>query len=438
VSQDLPPKVPPVLPDTDTSAALYLLLSPCLDPALPSHVYFCENEYFILVDGSHIRLDVLHPDPRVRDSFWTAIINGQPHLILQLGSIREESIVERASRDLKNLKASAGLVLASPLHQSLHMLSPSDVSNHLAKVDGWERSVQLAMEKLLEERNHRQMYIDALLQQNADLLSEIDPLRHQLEAMSLSSPSTTTSSTIDPQQTTMIDDCFTSGLLPSPSSRFSELPSSSSQSSFSHNSSQSSSSHVAYSAISSTRGVSECASEIDKWLEKRRWRKPSSGGYDIDAAFIAASCSNIDALRWLHVNGVDLKQKNTRGRMLIFDAAHSGRLSVLQFLHSVGVDLTQVDDKGRLITLDAASGGNLEVLQWLREEVGVSMDAQSFDGWTPAHRASEKGQTHVLDWLLATGANFKLKGRKGKTIAQSGGANVYSVAWFDRHPQLRS
>jgi len=40
------------------------------------------------------------------------------------------------------------------------MHSPSDVSNHVAKVDGWGRAVQLAMEKLLEERNHPQMKID--------------------------------------------------------------------------------------------------------------------------------------------------------------------------------------------------------------------------------------------------------------------------------------
>jgi hypothetical protein len=106
----------------------------------------------------------------------------------------------------------------------------------------------------------------------------------------------------------------------------------------------------------------------------------------------AARSGNIDMLDWLRLQNWCEFDVSTCSA-----AAQAGKLAALQHLIDTGCDWSKHYTAGR-----AASGGSMEVIEWLRQQQGVSINANVIA------MAARTGQTAMCQHLRSTGCNWNV------------------------------
>lgn len=135
---------------------------------------------------------------------------------------------------------------------------------------------------------------------------------------------------------------------------------------------------------------------------------------DIDtvSAFLkATSKSNIEQVRRLLDEGVDVNSQGSSGRSALIYAIDNVDIEIIQLLISHGINLNLKNKAGWTALHWAANRGLLNIVQLLVNN-GAEIDAEDEDGNTPLWRAvmnytdrDENRSSKIIEYLLSKGAD---------------------------------
>jgi len=114
-----------------------------------------------------------------------------------------------------------------------------------------------------------------------------------------------------------------------------------------------------------------------------------------DALKSAAMSGNVDALRWVVKQGVDVKK---RGADALLDAANAGKAESVRYLIELGVPVESRTNYGWTVLHLAAYNGNAATVKVL-VEAGADLRADDGTGKTPLDWAREQGKTENVGEL---------------------------------------
>jgi len=129
---------------------------------------------------------------------------------------------------------------------------------------------------------------------------------------------------------------------------------------------------------------------------------------------IAASCGDLETVKWLLDNGtkVDARDKNNRTPM--HQAAGTGKVEIMRYLKEHGADLYAKDD-GNLSPMDSAIAcEQIESIKCLKE-LGVDINARNDDGQTLMFIAAQAGYVKSIKCLAQLGADINARDNIGAT-----------------------
>ncbi|XP_064414123.1 ankyrin repeat domain-containing protein 50-like [Latimeria chalumnae] len=110
-----------------------------------------------------------------------------------------------------------------------------------------------------------------------------------------------------------------------------------------------------------------------------------------------------DSIRMLLENGASVNQKDSNGRTLVANAAHSGNLEVVNLLILRGADLEIEDHSGQTPLTLAARQGHTKVLHCLIAH-SANVNHADQEGWTALRSAAWGGHSEAVTALLRAGA----------------------------------
>lgn len=94
--------------------------------------------------------------------------------------------------------------------------------------------------------------------------------------------------------------------------------------------------------------------------------------------------------------------------------AWEGKIELMRLFISRGADINQPNANGETALTLAAWRGNLEAARWLVERgARINVPARQ---WSPLHYAVLAGQTSVVDYLIAEGANINALSTNGSSV----------------------
>ncbi|MDR1995818.1 ankyrin repeat domain-containing protein [Azonexus sp.] len=94
--------------------------------------------------------------------------------------------------------------------------------------------------------------------------------------------------------------------------------------------------------------------------------------------------------------------------------AWEGKIELMRLFISRGADINQANANGETALTLAAWRGNLEAARWLVERgARINVPARQ---WSPLHYAVLAGQTPVVDYLIAEGANINALSTNGSSV----------------------
>ncbi|KAF1790050.1 Ankyrin repeat-containing domain [Phytophthora cactorum] len=128
----------------------------------------------------------------------------------------------------------------------------------------------------------------------------------------------------------------------------------------------------------------------------------------------AAASGNIDSVKSLVEQDVDIDTQDAYGKTPLMYAAENGHLDVVQYLVKQGADKKKQDNGGRIPLVVAADKGKHEVAWYLFEQ-GVDKAAEDDDGNTPLLEAARWGHLDMVRFLVEQGADKDTKNEYGKT-----------------------
>ena len=128
----------------------------------------------------------------------------------------------------------------------------------------------------------------------------------------------------------------------------------------------------------------------------------------------AASSGYLELVKFLVEKGADVNAKTNNGVTALHDAAYNGYLEIEKFLVEKGADINAKTNSGRTPLHEAASGNKLEALKFLVEK-NADVNAKTNDGVTPLHEAATSGNIIIIHLLVKKGADVNAKNNKGLT-----------------------
>ena len=141
---------------------------------------------------------------------------------------------------------------------------------------------------------------------------------------------------------------------------------------------------------------------------------------------VAAYYGHLNVVIFLLGAGAQINVVNGAGYTPLHLAAHDGHLNVVSFLLGAGVQINAVSGAGYTPLHVAAHYGHLNVVQSL---IGVDaqIDAANGAGYTPLHMAVQSGHLTIVDYLLGAGAQINAVNVGGDTPLHMGAHFGYPV-----------
>jgi ankyrin repeat protein len=152
----------------------------------------------------------------------------------------------------------------------------------------------------------------------------------------------------------------------------------------------------------------------------------------------AAEEGNIDIVRSLLEQGMDINGRNAKHQTPLDRAAHKGNVDVVRLLIERGAEVDSRDDLGWTPLHKASYSGQLEVSRVLVDH-GANVNARERDHYTPIHLSAEQGHLGIVKLLLERGADIHALNSDGQTPYQSslafGNREVADI--FREHGKVR-
>ncbi|MBW1810481.1 MAG: ankyrin repeat domain-containing protein [Deltaproteobacteria bacterium] len=142
--------------------------------------------------------------------------------------------------------------------------------------------------------------------------------------------------------------------------------------------------------------------------------KEDSGPAGDRRLFLASEKGNLDEIRKLLGDGVNVDGRDRMGRTALHLALDEGQAEAAKLLLDLGASPVAVDKLGNTPLHLAAELGSPSLTSRLIE-MGADVNAQGNDGWTPLHLAASWNSKTVIQLLLDNGAKRTIKNEKGLT-----------------------
>ena len=175
--------------------------------------------------------------------------------------------------------------------------------------------------------------------------------------------------------------------------------------------------------------VGNCRTKMVAFLvERGASLDERSSGTGAPLLHTAAAVGCIDLVEWLLARGADLKAQNAFGDSVLYAAVGRSKQNVriVELLLERGADPHKQNNHGYTPLMQAATiprtgedeQTSIEIIKLLLAR-GAKLDTQTFDyGDTALIWAVKLGHTRIAEFLIAQGADFKLKDKAGRDALQ--------------------
>jgi len=131
---------------------------------------------------------------------------------------------------------------------------------------------------------------------------------------------------------------------------------------------------------------------------------------------------NVDTMKMLAANGLDVTREDETGETLMHFAAFVGSLNVMKWLcKEHGLNINKPSNNGDVPICIAAGCGHVNVVMWLLE-CGVDVNTKGQDGRTPLHQAAANGRIDMMRFLNGR-ANIDIEAGGNMTPLESAISN---------------
>jgi len=152
--------------------------------------------------------------------------------------------------------------------------------------------------------------------------------------------------------------------------------------------------------------------------------EPSSPDVAGDALYEAANVGDVDKVRQLIDQDIDVNRKMRLGDTALFRAARHGSIEIVLMLLGVGAKPNLQSRTGWAPLHTASSQGHTEIVKTLLA-AGAHVDIRNNTGWTPLFMAAGSGQEESVRALLEAGADFYAEDANGNTPLLNAQKNGY-------------
>lgn len=142
--------------------------------------------------------------------------------------------------------------------------------------------------------------------------------------------------------------------------------------------------------------------------------KEINQGYGNRYLFDAVRNNDIEKVKFIIENNVNVNERNLLGKTPLYEAASIGYLELVKLLVEKGADVNAKSNSGKTPLHEAASNGKLEALKFLVEK-NADVNAKTNDGITPLHEAATNGNIIAINILVKKGADVHTKNNRGLT-----------------------
>jgi ankyrin repeat protein len=143
-----------------------------------------------------------------------------------------------------------------------------------------------------------------------------------------------------------------------------------------------------------------------------------------DSLHAAAEEGNIDTVKSLLEQGMDINARNASGETPLNRAAAKGNVDVVRLLIERGAEVDSRDKWGWTPLHYSSRYGHLEVSRVLLY-YGASVNARQRYYWTPMHMSAANGHLEIVKVLLERGADIRAMDHEGQTPYQKSLAYGY-------------
>lgn len=137
--------------------------------------------------------------------------------------------------------------------------------------------------------------------------------------------------------------------------------------------------------------------------------------YTENSLFEAIQQQNVDLIRTILSNGVDINARSRTGSTPLIKAAADNQPEIIQLLIDSGANVNESNRSGYSALTRAAGNGYLEIVEILLAH-NASPDPQPNRAiTTPLMKAAQGGYEEIVEQLLKAGANINAKNKSGST-----------------------
>lgn len=137
-------------------------------------------------------------------------------------------------------------------------------------------------------------------------------------------------------------------------------------------------------------------------------------GNDQSLIFAAARGEQLDMIDYLVRQGADVNCKDDDGNTALYSAASRGHLKTVKSLIECGADINIKNNEGRTVLHTTASWGHLCVVEFLVSH-NADVNIRDSDGYTALYLAAEEGLLDVVRMLVEHGADINIRGNDNRT-----------------------
>jgi len=122
------------------------------------------------------------------------------------------------------------------------------------------------------------------------------------------------------------------------------------------------------------------------------------GGYEL--LLTACKLNRSFIIEWLIKNGIDINEKDTKGRNALMIASQSGNLDIIEILIENNISINERDYDNKNALIYATEKGNLKVVQYLiKKKININVSSLS-NGWNALFYAICKNYNDIALYLI--------------------------------------
>ncbi|XP_067653298.1 putative ankyrin repeat protein RF_0381 [Haliotis asinina] len=135
--------------------------------------------------------------------------------------------------------------------------------------------------------------------------------------------------------------------------------------------------------------------------------------YGLNILHSACQGGDVEMVNYVLSNEkVDVNGKVECGGTPVMLAARTGHLKVVQMLVSKDADLSLVNKRGENILHASCRGGDVEVVKYIISQNIININSEDLSRRTPVMVAETRGHKHLVELLLAEGADMSLVNKR--------------------------